>query len=391
MEKAIHAWNTNIDFIGRMRPILLFSSLATLASILSVAVYGLNFGTDFAGGYELQIALPKGVGEQKIRDLIAPMNLADAHVQRYGEAEAGEFLVTVGESTSRVGAAEKERWRAAFQKLATEDSRGFDFSVAESAESLDITYPTVVTEEKVSQVAHALHLHLKKIELLSASEQSTSSYRLRLSTLADELESHLTQGLSLDAGREIVKRVDFVGPQVGAKLRNQGLLAVVYSLIFIFIYVAIRFDMSFSPGAIIATLHDIVLTIGVFSFFQIDFNITVVAALLTLIGWSLNDTIVVYDRIRENLTRLRGRELRPLVNTSINETLSRTILTSSTVFMVVLALLLLGGPAIRAFSIAMFFGVIFGTYSSIAVASPVYILLREAAERRGAAAKPRSA
>jgi preprotein translocase subunit SecF len=183
-----------------------------------------------------------------------------------------------------------------------------------------------------------------------------------------------------------VVRSDFVGPQVGTQQRNQGIWAVVLTLVYILIYIAVRFDFFFGPGAIVATLHDIVVILGVFALFQVEFNLTVVGALLTLIGFSLNDTIVVYDRIRENLRRFPQEPLRALVNRSINETLSRTVLTSTTVLMVVTALFL-GGPYMFGFALTMFVGVIVGTYSSIAVASPVYILLYEYFSKASAAAR----
>ncbi|MEM6731548.1 MAG: protein translocase subunit SecF, partial [Myxococcota bacterium] len=176
---------------------------------------------------------------------------------------------------------------------------------------------------------------------------------------------------------EIVRRVEFVGPQVGNQLRNQGILAVLYALGFILIYVAIRFDLAFSPGAVVALVHDVIITVGVFAVFQLEFNLPIIAAILALVGYSLNDTIVVYDRIRENAVRYRGRALRDLVNTSLNQTLSRTLITSITTLLATVSLLVFGGGIVRDFAIALTIGVIIGTYSSIAVASPVYIFLRE--------------
>ena len=172
-----------------------------------------------------------------------------------------------------------------------------------------------------------------------------------------------------------VRRVEFVGPQVGEDLQEDGGLALIYALIMIFIYVAFRFQRRFSVGAIAALVHDITITIGFFSVLQLDFDLTVLAALLAVIGYSLNDTIVVFDRIRENFRRMRKGEPVDVINASLNQTLTRTLITSLTTLLVLTALFFLGGELIRPFSTALIFGVIIGTYSSIYVASPVTLAL----------------
>ena len=172
-----------------------------------------------------------------------------------------------------------------------------------------------------------------------------------------------------------VRRVEFVGPQVGDDLAEDGFLALLYSTIGILIYVAWRFEWKFSVGAVIATFHDVIVTLGVFSVFGLEFDLTVLAAILALIGYSLNDTIVVYDRIRENFRSLRKVSTEEIMNISVNVTLSRTIMTSFTVFLVLVSLFFLGGEIIHNFSIALLFGVVFGTYSSIFIASPMALIL----------------
>jgi preprotein translocase subunit SecF len=172
------------------------------------------------------------------------------------------------------------------------------------------------------------------------------------------------------AGQKVeVRRVEFVGPQVGDQLVEQGGLAMLYALIGIFIYVAFRFEWRFSAGAILATVHDVVLTLGLFSLLQVEFDLTVLAAVLAVIGYSVNDTVVVFDRIRENFRKLRKGTSMDVVNSSLTQTLSRTIMTSGTTLIVVLALFVLGGTLIHAFAIALIFGIVIGTYSSIYVAS----------------------
>ncbi|MEQ1529002.1 MAG: protein translocase subunit SecF [Methylococcales bacterium] len=172
-----------------------------------------------------------------------------------------------------------------------------------------------------------------------------------------------------------IRRVEFVGPQVGDDLTQDGFLALLYSTIGILIYVAWRFEWKFSVGSVIATFHDVIVTLGVFSVFGLEFDLTVLAAILALIGYSLNDTIVVYDRIRENFRDLRKTSTEEIMNISVNVTLSRTIMTSFTVFLVLLSLFFLGGEVIHNFALALLFGVVFGTYSSIFIASPVALML----------------
>ena len=166
-----------------------------------------------------------------------------------------------------------------------------------------------------------------------------------------------------------VRRVDFVGPQVGEELTEDGGLAVLYALIAILIYVAFRFEYRFSLGAVAALVHDVIITLGIFSILQLDFDLSVLAAILAVIGYSLNDTIVVFDRVRENFRKIRKRTSLEVINTSINQTISRTLMTSFTTLLVLLSLFLLGGGAIHAFALALIIGVLVGTYSSIYVAT----------------------
>ncbi len=172
-----------------------------------------------------------------------------------------------------------------------------------------------------------------------------------------------------------VRRVDFVGPQVGEELREDGGLAVLYALIAILIYVSLRFEYRFSLGAVAALIHDVIITLGVFSILQLEFDLSVLAAILAVIGYSLNDTIVVFDRIRENFRKLRKKTPIEVVNISINETLSRTLVTSLTTLLVLFSLYLFGGEVIASFALALIIGVLVGTYSSIYVASSTALMM----------------
>ncbi len=176
--------------------------------------------------------------------------------------------------------------------------------------------------------------------------------------------------------RPQLRRVEFVGPQVGGELREKGGLAMLFALFGILIYVAWRFEYRFALGAIAALIHDVIITLGFFSLTRLEFDLTVLAAILAVIGYSLNDTIVVYDRIRENFRRMRRGGPLEIINASINQTLSRTLITSLTTLLVLLALLFLGGETIRNFAIALTLGVVVGTYSSIYVASSFLVLLK---------------
>lgn len=176
---------------------------------------------------------------------------------------------------------------------------------------------------------------------------------------------------------------EFVGPKVGQELRTKGIYAVLWAWLIMLVYIGFRFDFYFAPGAILALVHDVLVAVGIFALLGLEVNLTVVAALLTIIGYSINDTIIVMDRIRENLQRHKSMGLIPLVDLSLNETLSRTIITSATVFVVVLILYLFTEGELKNFAFAMLIGVLTGTYSSISIASPVFIFLKQHGHRFG--------
>ena len=171
------------------------------------------------------------------------------------------------------------------------------------------------------------------------------------------------------------RRVEFVGPKVSGDLFWAGTQAVIYALIAILAYIWFRFEWQFAVGAIIALIHDVALTLGIFSLLGLEFNLTTVAALLTIVGYSLNDTVVIYDRVRENLRRYKAMPLPELLDRSVNETLARTVMTSGTTLLALIALFLFGGPVIRGFTFAMIWGVVVGTYSSVYIASPLLLHL----------------
>ena len=182
--------------------------------------------------------------------------------------------------------------------------------------------------------------------------------------------------LSGSIGTVDFRRVENVGPKVSAELLQSGIIAIVLSLAAMLLYIWIRFEWQFSLGAIVALFHDVIITLGVFSLFSLEINLSIVAAVLTIVGYSMNDTVVIFDRVRENLRKFSDIKIFELTNISINQTLSRTIITSATTLLALLSIFIFGGEILKGFSLAMILGVIFGTYSSIYIANPILVILK---------------
>ena len=195
-------------------------------------------------------------------------------------------------------------------------------------------------------------------------------------TAQQDALKNVVDGLTESLGEFNIRNQDVVGSKVSGELRQKGIIAVLAALSLVLVYIWFRFEWQFGAGAVAALFHDVILTIGVFSLTQIEFNLSIIAAILTIVGYSLNDTVIVYDRIRENLRKFKSMPLPELLNLSVNDTLSRTIMTSMTTLLALLALYVLGGDGLRGFSFAMIWGVLVGTYSSIFVASPLLIILK---------------
>ena len=187
---------------------------------------------------------------------------------------------------------------------------------------------------------------------------------------------NIKKKLSVSIGEVDFRRVENVGPKVSSELLKSGVIAITLSLAAMLIYIWIRFEWQFSLGAIIAIFHDVIITLGIFSLFSLEINLSIVAAVLTIVGYSMNDTVVIFDRVRENLRKYSDIKIFELTNISINETLSRTIITSITTLLALLSIYLFGGEILKGFSLAMILGVLFGTYSSIYIANPILVLLK---------------
>ena len=208
----------------------------------------------------------------------------------------------------------------------------------------------------------------KNNDFLIKFEKKKSNNKNLISEIKENLNKSIGPGYNF-------RRVENVGPKVSAELLKSGVIAICLSLVAMLIYIWIRFEWQFSLGAIFALFHDVILTLGVFSLFSFEINLSIVAAVLTIVGYSMNDTVVIFDRVRENLKKFSDIKIFDLTNKSINETLSRTIITSVTTLLALVSIYIFGGHILKGFSLAMILGVIFGTYSSIYIANPVLILL----------------
>lgn len=311
--------NNNIDFLGRRTAGLILSTVLIVVSIASLSLQGLNFGIDFTGGTLVEVGYDESVDIGEVRQRLADDDIEDAQVQYFGSSS--DVLIRLPVSAQGGG---------------------------ESAE-----------------------LSSAVMEALREPYDET--------VLGETRDSDTQQCVTPDGGRRDcrvqMRRVEFVGPQVGDQLTEQGGLAMIYALIMILVYVAWRFEWRFALGSVTALVHDVVITVGLFSVFQIEFSLPVLAAVLAVIGYSLNDTIVVFDRIRENFRKMRKGTTTEVMNRSLNQTLPRTVLTSMTTMLVLLALAIFGGEVIYGFAIALITGVVVGTYSSIFVASPAVLRL----------------
>lgn len=236
-------------------------------------------------------------------------------------------------------------------------------------------YPDAVPLDKVRDALEAGGYPDATVQHFGSSDSVMIRLASEEGAESSEVSTQVMQALHGQNSQAELRRVEFVGPQVGDELVNKGGLALLYTVIAILIYVIVRFHWKLAAGAVAALVHDVLITLGVFSLFHLDFDLTVLAALLAVIGYSLNDTIVVYDRVRENFRRMRKATPVEVVNASINQTLARTIMTSGTTIITLLALFFLGGEIIHGFATALLIGVLVGTYSSIFVASALALRL----------------
>jgi preprotein translocase subunit SecF len=240
---------------------------------------------------------------------------------------------------------------------------------------LEVSYPAEANLERIRLILGEAGFADLQVQRFGTATDVLLRLPPQANTNSDEIRKLMQDTLAADEPNVELRRVEFVGPQVGEELREQGGLATIFVLLLIFGYVMMRFQWKFAAGAVAALAHDVMLTVGFFSIFSLQFDLTVLAAVLAVIGYSLNDTVVTFDRIRENFTKLRGVDPQESINISVNEVLARTIITGVTTLIVLIALFMLGGESVAPFSIALIVGVIVGTYSSIYTASATALYL----------------
>lgn len=358
----------SFDFVGKRRIAAVMSLVLVVLSWLLFLpqVKGPNWGIDFTGGTELHLKFEEEVSIGDLRESLTALKIPSDAVQAVGEPEDNEFKIRIKDPEFGVGEIEKEVKSQLVSAFGEEwFAKPMEFSAEVGARFVVYYNGDRVLPERVAEAM--VGMDGIKVE----EGRSDNEVIIKLPGLASQISKQI-EG-AMDGRAFEVLSVDAVGPKVGASLRRQGFLSLAATLGLVLVYVAFRFDLSFAPGAIVALIHDVSLTVGVFVLLGKEFNLPMIGALLTIVGYSLNDTIVIYDRIRENQTRFSRDKLPQLINTSINETLARTVATSFTTFLAISAFLFIGSPVIRDFAFAMFLGIIFGTYSTIFVASPMII------------------
>ena len=361
---------TRFDFIGKRRPAVFISSVLNLSILVGLFIFGVNLGVDFAGGTVVELKFERPVTAQEVRVQAERSGLKDVSVQGIGATDEHDFLVRLGGMT-QLTPENQTRAEAALRTLGPLKALNSDIDNG----LIRIRSEAQLTPAAIRAAVQGSGTGVKDVRVLGEVPGGGGfEYQVVASGMADKIVSAFPQ----DSGaKEFVRRIDYVGPQVGKALRIHGILALVYAMIAILIYVAFRFDFKFGPGALVAMLHDVVMVCGYYLVTRREFNLTSIAVLLTVVGYSINDTIVVYDRIREEMVRYRGKSLPEIINIAINDTLSRTILTSGVTALSLVGLLIFGVGEIFDFAMAMLVGIIVGTYSSVYIASPLTIWLDE--------------
>jgi preprotein translocase subunit SecF len=344
------------------------------AFVLKSRGHMLNWGVDFRGGTEMVVEFDKQVDPGEIRKVLGESGHENADVVKYTDPtgkSAFNYMLRLG-AVSVVSEAQAKQARELLAKEGDASLKKFEWS--EGGDKIYLRYDKAIDPASLGNSLKSIGINTTQVQPFGRAEENT--YEVTLVGLDTDVRRALDAHFGAGAVTGI-PQVESVGAKAGKQLQYDAARSLLFAILLIMVYIAFRFDFRYGPGTVVALLHDAVIVIGAFAVTYKEFSLTTVAAVLTIIGFSMNDTIVVFDRIRENATRLRDRRFDRVVNQSINETLSRTIWTSATVFFVTLAMNVFGVGVIRDFAFAMNVGVIVGTYSSIFIASPILIWLNE--------------
>jgi len=380
---------TNIDFL-RYKWIAIGASWLLIAlGLFAIFVQkGLKFGIDFAGGTQIAVRFTQRPDLDHLRKVLDAANLGDTGIQRYEDPAKNEVLIRVQQQKGEgrdVSHDVQEALRAGLAAPGTDPSKldlnreGKD-ALGARLTAADPDHvsgrPDVVPAEYYGKIAERIIAYRSGLGIF----HSTVDFD-RVPDTSTSVKAWLKAHCY--AGAFVLLSAENVGPQVGADLRKKALLAVVWSIGGMLAYIAIRFrSFPFGVGAVVALIHDTLITVGLLALMGREFNLVVVAALLTLVGYSVNDTVVVYDRVRENQRTPKKESLESVINRSINQTLSRTVLTSGATMLVCVALFFLGGEVLNTFALALIIGIIVGTYSSIYVAAAIVVIWKDLRTRR---------
>ncbi len=378
--------DTHIDFMKYRKYFMIVSVALLLISVLSVFAAGeLNLGVDFAGGTQVTVKFREPQEINALRAMTADAGVEDAQIQRFGDEGDNEALIRTSTVPGQEEGTQQLVLEALNRNFNANAPNRFDLNQQgrEALSSLLFdrdpdqvrAQDEEVARKHYDEVATSISEVRRQQGLLESWDELTS-----LPLVSEEVLSSLKENAHL--GEFSILGVESVGPQIGSELRRKGILAIVSSLIGMLIYIWFRFELRFGVGALVALMHDVLIVLGMFVIAGFEFNLTTIAGFLTLVGYSVNDSVVVFDRVRENLRRSRREPLVQVMNKSLNQTLSRTVLTSGTTLMVVGSLLFLGGDVLRGFAFILTVGVFVGTYSSIYVASPFALLWERIATKR---------
>ncbi|MGA7522401.1 MAG: protein translocase subunit SecF [Acidobacteriaceae bacterium] len=386
--------NPRIDWLGKKWYFLAFSLIFSVSGLLSIFFWhGLPLDVDFRGGTVVRVKFAETPNVDNIRTAANEAGLKDPRITTYGPAGNDEVLITLSRGATSDSALDQGRAEIV-------DALSQHYSSAGSGNQGKIDLDNASREALASWLLQKDPEHMGNTDAAQTRYQNQADAILQYrdsghSGVIDSIDNlrgvvdpavltALQQGAYLSGFS--VRSVEIVGAQVGKQLQHQAELATLYSLGGMLVYLWFRFELIYGVAAVVACFHDTLITVGAFSLTSTEISLTVIAAILTLIGYSMNDTIVVFDRIRENLRLSRREKLSDLVNRSINQTLSRTVLTSGLTFLTVLSLFVFGGQVLHPFSFALVVGILIGTYSSIAVAAPMLVAYQDWRGRRGKAA-----